>query len=197
MVLGIDSETVSVKDTLPPVVKAREEEAAVLNSPEVQDAWLCAYYPSGVPNEQHVTKGWTRGAHTVPPDRVVHDQGDTDDKPTPSPHRHRIDRIHISASVVPTLSRCFTHGLAFSDHRAVIVEHPPAPQADTVQRRARMPRSFLKCADTMELMTHRLCSLPYPDENWWDTAITEVPLMDHETEERTLAEEDEVPWRSQ
>ena len=26
----------------------------------------------------------------------------------------------------------------------------------------------------MELLAHRLCSLPYPDENWWDTAITEV-----------------------
>ena len=82
---------------------------------------------TGDPNEHHVTKGYARGAHTVLPDRVVHDQGDTEDKPAPSPHRRRIDRIHISTSRVPTLSRCFTHGMAYSDHRAVIVEPPPPP----------------------------------------------------------------------
>ena len=63
MVPGFDSESISVKDTLPPVVKARKEEAAVLNSLEVQDAWLRAYSRSGDANEHHVTKGWTWG-HT-------------------------------------------------------------------------------------------------------------------------------------
>ena len=51
------------------------------------------------------------------------------------------------------------------------MELSPPPQADNVQRRAQLPSS---CADTMELLTHRLCSLPYPNENWWDTAITEI-----------------------
>ena len=44
MVPGIDTETVSIQDTLSPIVRARDEEPAVLDSLEVQDGWLYAYW---------------------------------------------------------------------------------------------------------------------------------------------------------
>ena len=102
----------------------------MLDMLQVQDAWPCAFSPSSDPNDQFNGKGWTWAFHTKtathPDAGQAKEDGDTED---PSPQRsQKEDRLRpYLSSHGPRLSKCFTHGLANSDHGAVIVELPPHP----------------------------------------------------------------------
>ena len=81
--------------------------------------------------------------------------------------------MHLSQHMLPKVTRCYTHFLAHSDHKAVIVQISPPPSTQT-QRRLRVPTAFLKDPEVMETLSGRLAELPQHSHAWWDAALTEI-----------------------
>ena len=123
MAPGVDSEVCTVHDGLPDAVRARDAELAFCVSHDLCDAWSHAFKPTEDPDADHTPKGWTCGFHT---EQRADPAPGSEDAPLPfAPHRRRIDGIHFASHMLHSLTRCYTHRLGGSDHRAAIATLSP------------------------------------------------------------------------
>ena len=165
---GVDSEVCTVHDGLPDAVRARDAELAFCVSHDLCDAWSNAFKPTKDPDADHTPKGWTWGFHTE--HRADPESGSEVAAPLPfAPHRRRIDRIHFASHMLHSLTRCYTHRLGGSDHRAVIATLSPPHSTDT-QQRLRVPVSFLKDPETVKEMEAELKAVRHQGDGWWEEA---------------------------
>ena len=178
----VDSEKLTVHDEMPAAVAAREQELLFLSELGVGDAWETAFAPTGESDPATDPKGWTWGFHKEKPTENKQDELDSQASEEEDEeffvfrndrHRRRINRVHLSQHMLPKVTRCYTHFLAHSDHKAVIVQISPPPSTQT-QRRLRVPTTFLKDPEVMETLSGRLAELPQHLDAWWDAALTEI-----------------------
>ena len=167
MAPGVDSEVCTVHDGLPDAVGARDAERAFCVSHDLCDAWSHAFKHTEDPDADHTPKGWTWGFHT---EHRADPKPGSEDAPLPfAPHRRRIDRIHFASHMLHSLTRCYTHRLGGSDHRAVIATLSPPHSTDT-QQRLRVPVSFLKDPETGKEMEAELKAVGHQGDGWWEEA---------------------------
>ena len=81
-----------------------------------------ATHPQGM--DIGVPHGGTQETRDTP-QRNVGTKNMTQDVFRTDPHRRRIDGVHLSHHILPTATRCYTHFLANSDHKAVTVHISP------------------------------------------------------------------------
>ena len=88
-------------------------------------------------------KGCTWGFHTEW----------VDNQPNPTPHRRRIDKVHVSQHICNSITRCHTCKASDSDHRAIVVtlSPPPPPGRATAQKN---PHLFLKRRSASKCVGH-------------------------------------------
>ena len=98
----------------------------------MRDAWEAAYTPTDDPEAYHIPKGWSWGfpadSQQVNPSdiqNVHHADGEGLNVFRNDLHRRRIDKVHLSQHILPSLTKCYTHFLANSDHKAVVVTISP------------------------------------------------------------------------
>ena len=128
---GVDLEKITPHDEVPAAATTREQELELKGEIGVGDAWKIAYTPTDDPEAHHIPKGWTWGfpieQNQNKPDRREGDSKDIDelDAFRNRLHRRRIDRVHLSKYILPALTKCYTHFVAHSNHKAVIVMISP------------------------------------------------------------------------
>ena len=146
---GVDSEFITVHDNLPPAQRARTAELNCLTELRMQDAWDIVHKSSNQTDDHRRAKGWTWGFHTE----------QRDGEPNATPHRRRIDKVHVSQHMCNALTRCYTRKATSNDHKAVIATISPA-DTHSLTPRKRIPLSFLRDEHTTHTLAHRLQALP-------------------------------------
>ena len=135
----------------------------------LQDAYLFVHSPNS-DQDTHPHEGFTFGFGVHDIERHGSDSDDsTDSEIETRQNLRRIDRLHMSASLLPHVSEAFTAFVARADHKAIVVAYFP-PTFDMTSMRFKCPQELLDDQETVERLQILLDDLPGTPEQWWERA---------------------------
>ena len=146
------------------IVDARETEIRVLQKLGLTDAYTEVHTCD---SKQEPNPGFTYGFGTKD---TPQDHSSDSDLESGTHNLRRIDRIHLSQSLLPHLSEAYASFVARADHKAVAVSCKP-PNFDTMRTRLRCPQEILEDDEAVESPRRHLQDLPGDSKDWWDMAL--------------------------
>ena len=160
VLLGCDFQRTSSHDASRHVLAAREPEVQCLGRLGPVDAWTLAHPIEDMPNELR-RKAWTWGFPARKEDQCEEAQLKR------QVGLRRIDRIHVSSSIIPAVTRAYTRFTGGSDHKAVVVKlnFDLLP----LRRRWKCSVQFLQVPVACDSLKRDPIALP-ESELWWENA---------------------------
>ena len=143
------------------IINARDVELQVLGDMGLSDTWEYVHWGDGTDNDP--PPGYTHGY------RINEPEGGSPGRIKPREGLRRLDRIHISTPLLPSISTLFTTFLAKSDHKAVVVSFAP-PQFVHETPRWHCPTSFLEDDKAISNVADQLSNLKGLSPSGWFSA---------------------------
>lgn len=128
---------------------------------------FASFKPGGIVITPTPPKGYTHGC------RIDENPDDSVGRHKPREGLRRLDRIHITRSLLPSVSSLYTTFLAKSDHKALVVALAP-PQFVHETPRWHCPITFRENEQAVECLAQQLSKLECPSPSDWFQAAHHI-----------------------